>query len=210
MNIIRFYKVNDKYGYLSNFAAFPIFIEGKVWKTLEHYFQASKFHDWTIKEKIRLMDSPMLAASEGRNRDNIIRSDWEKVKNEIMYKGLLAKILQNHILKIELVKTGESIIVEHTINDNYWGDGGNGSGENMLGKLLMKTRHEISQYESNPEVYLPPWIAFPEIDQHDLFWRMGIGEDYMYNWSRYYLSLDNKSEYQAKFRLIKGWNNFYN
>jgi len=34
-------------------------------------------------------------------------------------------------------------IVEHTTNDSYWGDGGDGSGRNMLGKLLMETRERI-------------------------------------------------------------------
>ncbi len=27
--------------------------------------------------------------------------------------------------------------------DDYWGDGGNGQGKNMLGKILMKVREEL-------------------------------------------------------------------
>ena len=30
--------------------------------------------------------------------------------------------------------------VEHTENDSYWGDGGDGSGKNMLGQILMDVR----------------------------------------------------------------------
>ncbi len=40
-----------------------------------------------------------------------------------------------------------SIIVEHTENDDYWGDGGNGSGKNMLGQVLMRIRSELREVE---------------------------------------------------------------
>jgi len=33
--------------------------------------------------------------------------------------------------------------VEHTDNDSYWADGGDGSGRNMLGVLLMSVRKEL-------------------------------------------------------------------
>ncbi len=34
-------------------------------------------------------------------------------------------------------------LVEHTNNDVFWGDGGDGSGHNMLGRLLMELRAEL-------------------------------------------------------------------
>ena len=42
-----------------------------------------------------------------------------------------------------LLGTGEATLVEHTSNDAYWGDGGDGSGKNMLGQILMKIRDEL-------------------------------------------------------------------
>jgi predicted NAD-dependent protein-ADP-ribosyltransferase YbiA (DUF1768 family) len=36
-------------------------------------------------------------------------------------------------------------LVEHTKKDKYWADGGDGSGKNRLGELLMKVRAEISK-----------------------------------------------------------------
>lgn len=35
--------------------------------------------------------------------------------------------------------------IEHTRNDRYWADGGNGTGKNMLGIVLMETRSKISK-----------------------------------------------------------------
>ena len=43
MTEIKFYRVNDAYGYLSNFAPYPFEINGLIWSTSEHYFQAQKF-----------------------------------------------------------------------------------------------------------------------------------------------------------------------
>jgi predicted NAD-dependent protein-ADP-ribosyltransferase YbiA (DUF1768 family) len=33
--------------------------------------------------------------------------------------------------------------VEHTERDAYWGDGGDESGKNMLGQILMEVREEL-------------------------------------------------------------------
>ena len=70
MKEIKFYKVNDAYGYMSNFAPYPFSDGNKIWPTSEHYFQAQKFLVPEIQEKIRLLESPMDAALEGRNRHN--------------------------------------------------------------------------------------------------------------------------------------------
>lgn len=37
--------------------------------------------------------------------------------------------------------------MEHTANDSYWGDGGDGSGKNMLGRILMEIRDKICEEE---------------------------------------------------------------
>jgi ribA/ribD-fused uncharacterized protein len=42
-HVIFFYSTKDAYGEFSNFAAFPIEIDGRTWPTSEHYFQAQKF-----------------------------------------------------------------------------------------------------------------------------------------------------------------------
>lgn len=42
---INFYSTGDDYGDFSNFAAWPIKVDGKTWPTSEHYFQAQKFLD---------------------------------------------------------------------------------------------------------------------------------------------------------------------
>lgn len=48
--IINFYSTSDDYGDFSNFAAWPIKVDGKTWPTSEHYFQAQKFLDEKYRE----------------------------------------------------------------------------------------------------------------------------------------------------------------
>ena len=61
----------------------------------------------------------------------------------MMYVALYAKFTQHGELK-RLLGTGDRLLVEHTERDRYWGDGGDGRGENHLGKLLMKLRKELA------------------------------------------------------------------
>ena len=143
MTEIKFYRVNDAYGYLSNFAPYPFEINGLIWSTLEHYFQAQKFLDKAIQEKIRRLKSPMDAALEGRNRENPLRSDWEVVRDDIMRLAVFEKFRQNPAIRRELLATGHATLIEHTKNDNYWADNGDGTGKNMLGIILMETRKRL-------------------------------------------------------------------
>lgn len=39
-----------------------------------------------------------------------------------------------------LLATGDEEIVENACGDDYWGCGADGTGKNMLGKILMETR----------------------------------------------------------------------
>lgn len=137
---INFYLVGDEYGAFSNFAAYPIEIDGKLWPTTEHYFQAQKFAGTPHEEEIRHEISPMVAAKMGRDRQRPLRSDWEAVKDDVMRTALAAKFSQHPELRALLLATGTAVIVEHTKNDSYWGDAGDGSGQNMLGRMLMELR----------------------------------------------------------------------
>ena len=54
--------------------------------------------------------------------------------------ALRAKFNQHPELKQLLLSTAGNILVEHTDNDNYWGDGGDGSKLNSLGGSLVELR----------------------------------------------------------------------
>jgi len=146
-DIINFYRVDDAYGAFSNFAPYPIELDGALWPTTEHYFQAQKFAGTTRAEEIRLVASPMQAARMGRDRKRPLRPDWEAVKDDLMRRALFAKFTQHLELKKLLLETGEARLVEQTKNDAYWGDGGDGSGRNLLGLMLAELRAQLRDKE---------------------------------------------------------------
>lgn len=102
--------------------------------------QGQKFDDPRYRETIRKANTPMIAARLGRDRKQKLRRDWESVKVSVMREALRAKFTQHPALRALLLSTGDAKLVEHTENDAYWGDGGDGSGRNMLGQLLMELR----------------------------------------------------------------------
>jgi len=147
---ICFYRTDEPYGCFSNFASFPILIDGKIWPTSEHYFQGQKFPGTAHEEAIRAEVSPMVAARMGRDRKRPLRPDWEEVKDHLMLEAVRAKFAQHPDLQAQLLATQDALIIEHTANDSYWGDGGDGSGRNMLGIILMRVREELKAASAEP------------------------------------------------------------
>jgi ribA/ribD-fused uncharacterized protein len=148
---IRFYSTTDEYGCFSNFWPASIELGGKTWRTTEHYFQAQKFAGTPREEEIRRATSPMIAARMGRSRQHRLRPDWERVKDDVMRQAVRAKFVQHADLRAILLATGDALLVEHTDRDAYWGDGGDGSGRNMLGRILMEVRDELRREEGTAE-----------------------------------------------------------
>src|SRR5436853_255972 len=79
-------------------------------------------------------ETAMVAANMGRNRERMLRLGWEGVKDDIMREALRAKFTQHPALQALLLATGDAELVEHTTNDRYWADGGDGGGRNRLGQ----------------------------------------------------------------------------
>lgn len=147
---IYFYSTKDPYGGFSNFSKHEFELEGVIWPTSEHYFQAQKFDDKDYQERIRASPSPSIAARLGRSRKVPIRADWEDIKVGIMHKVVVVKFKSHPELIQLLLSTGEEEIVEKTTKDYYWGCGKNGTGKNMLGKILMQIREELRVEYSIP------------------------------------------------------------
>ena len=139
---IHFYSAHEKpFGVFSNFALYPVTIQGKTYKTTDHYFKSQKFVGTPSENDVINAPTPAIAAAIGRDRKRPLRADWEQVKDDIMRIAVLAKFQQYTKLKDILLATGDVVIVEHTKKDKYWGDGGDGSGLNRLGQILMQVRY---------------------------------------------------------------------
>lgn len=155
---IRFYNQDEPYYEFTNFYRAPIRVDSCTWPTSEHYFQAQKFVGTPYVDVIRKLPSARDAFQFSRDPRvrRWCRSDWESVKDDVMLKALHKKFTQHDKLRKKLLETGEKKLVEHTSNDSYWGDGGDGSGRNTLGKLLMQLRKGLrAKYGSALSVVAP-------------------------------------------------------
>lgn len=141
---IRFYHSSRLHGEFSNFSAHPVYVRGKIWPTTEHYYQAQKFAGTEREELIRRCPSPTSAKRQAGLWVGERREDWALVKEGVMRDALRAKFTQHPQLRELLTDTRGRTLVEHTEQDAYWGDAGDGTGRNMLGVLLMRLRAELS------------------------------------------------------------------
>ena len=151
---IKFYTTKSEYGCFSNFSRHQIIIEGKVYKTSEHWYQAQKFAstDPEYANKIRSASSPKEAAQLGREkRKPGMRKDWDKVKDDIMRKVVFKKFDTHPSARKVLLDTGDEELIEDSPSDMYWGCGASGDGKNMLGIILQEVRTQLRKKYSAPE-----------------------------------------------------------
>lgn len=204
---ILFYETDKAYGCFSNFSRHSVSISGVNWATSEHYFQAQKFLSAADKEAVLCAVTPFAAAQIGRERHRSFRTDWEDVRDKVMLDALRAKFAQHTDLREVLLSTQGAALVEHTKNDRYWGDGGDGLGKNMLGNLLEQVRAEMSN--SSAEFVEPPWVVAANIEASDLYWRMGKGEEAYVAAARFRANLSPpaRAQYEMYFPVPSTWLN---
>eukprot|EP00003_Mantamonas_plastica_P000522 TRINITY_DN10426_c0_g2_i2.p1 TRINITY_DN10426_c0_g2~~TRINITY_DN10426_c0_g2_i2.p1 ORF type:complete len:173 (+),score=57.29 TRINITY_DN10426_c0_g2_i2:40-558(+) len=148
---IGFYGQKNDNAYLSNFFLTPIDVDGVVWPSVEHFFQAMKYpHDQEYQEAIRKTPKCSKAkwmggAAGAKKNRKVIRSDWESVKEDIMHDIVLAKFQQNDEIKSKLIGTGDARLFENSPRDSFWGVGRGKKGKNKLGKILMRVRDELKE-----------------------------------------------------------------
>jgi N-glycosidase YbiA len=141
---IHFNSKSKEWCWLSNFFLSPMVLQEKEYATVEHWFQSQKFTNPELQEKVRLAATAAQAKKLGRTKNSSFRSNWDSVKEEILYTGLKAKFEQNGLLQTLLLKTGSEELIEQSPWDSYWGSGRTGKGKNRMGFLLMKLRLELS------------------------------------------------------------------
>lgn len=126
--------------WLSNFHLAPVKYGGIVYPSNEHAYQAAKTDDETIKLSF-LGKTPTQARKLGQTLP--LSADWDTLKLRVMYDVTFLKYDQNIDLREMLRLTGDAVLVE----ENYWGDKFwgccCGTGENHLGRILMRVRENM-------------------------------------------------------------------
>jgi len=131
-----------KYRFLSNFYLVSITIDNKTYPSTEHYYQAMKFQNPSLQEKIRTTPNPDRAKKIAHQHTP--RDDWKEISLDVMERALREKFA-NLELRQKLLETGDATLQEgNTWGDEFWGVNlKTGKGKNHLGRLLMKIRNDI-------------------------------------------------------------------
>lgn len=130
--------------YLSPFSAHEVLLEGVVYKTAEHAYQALRVVP-EARAAITLTRSPMDAWREGqkcKERGDILP---QYDKDALMETIFRAKLAQHPDIAEILRVTGTRELLKNYDTDYYWGTGVDGTGENRMGKIWMKLRAELYQ-----------------------------------------------------------------
>lgn len=160
---ICFYNFREPYEEFTNFYPAILTINGKTYPTSEHYFQSQKFtNNPQIAEQIRISNSPRDAFNIARQNSQYVDANWRSNNINVMETALKAKFTQHPILRNILINTGNKTLVEHTVIDNFWGDGGDGSGQNNLGEALMRIRELISKGQLGGDPYYSKYLKYKQ------------------------------------------------
>ena len=134
--------VETRWQYLSPFSAHEVEIDGVVYKTAEHAYQALRMVSG-VQEKIRNATSPLEAWRLAQECKQNAKLDESIDKDDLMENIFRAKLAQHTDIKDILLESGDRELQKVYDTDYYWGTGADGSGENKMGELWMKLRKEL-------------------------------------------------------------------
>lgn len=147
---VSFHDVHDPaYGVLSPLSPHPLVVRHVQYPSLHHYFLSERFSGSAVAQELATaasvwaMDRLVKTAEESGSQ----RGDWSKVKIDVMMLGSYFKFKQNEGPRRVLLDTQDATLVFHSPTDDFWGDGGDGTGKNVLGVITMAVRSRLAAEE---------------------------------------------------------------
>lgn len=135
-----------EYAFLSNFHPVDVSLDGEIYPSVEHAYQAAKTRD--VLERQRIREAPKPGKAKRLGQKVSLRADWETVRVAVMRDLLWQKYALHPDLAELLLSTGDAELIEgNRWGDTFWGVC-NGEGENTLGEILMETRRRLCQGRS--------------------------------------------------------------
>ena len=138
-------------------------VDQVVYNCSEQYLMAEKarlFNDPNALSQIMTAGHPRDQKHLGRDVKGFNKDKWNAVARDVMFKGCYAKFTQNAHLKIKLIATVGTTLVEASPRDQIWGIGLSENdpraqhretwlGTNWLGETLTKVRDQILKEDNN-------------------------------------------------------------
>lgn len=162
-----FRKPADAFGGFSNMSkSYPLQVFGLRIRSSEHLYQMMRFTgEPEIQELVRQARTPMQSKRVSREWTEFTRPDWDDIRIDVMRWVLRVKPAQHAQRFGDLLRsTGNRDIVEWSKHDSFWGAGPVADdtvrGQNVLGRLLMELREELSEDQADRKGVAAP--NFPD------------------------------------------------
>lgn len=145
-NLVRFHDVNDPvYGCFSVLSPHSVTVRHVTYPSVHHFFLCERFKGSGVEQEILRATSLWEVDRQVRKGEisGLQLENWDAVKADVMLLGNYYKFRQNENALRTLLGTGNKILIDHTPADSFWGDGGDGTGKNLLGVVLMAVRKRL-------------------------------------------------------------------
>ena len=153
-----FHKPEEPNGYLSNWYLSEFELDGVRFSSVEQYIMYRKclvFGDEASAEAVLATVDAAEQQAIGRKASGYIPTVWAGMRQMVVFRGLMAKFMQNDDLKQKLLDTGDAYLVECAGSDKIWAcgirlnddkrfDASNWTGSNILGFALMEVRNALA------------------------------------------------------------------
>lgn len=162
---------HSAHSWLSNFFPCSFDLQGITFRSAEHAFQYTRAIRLGEPQNAELILRSKSAVDAKRLGKGITHTtpEWDSDKIDVMRLIITEKFSQNFELGAKLVSTGQSLLIEATM-DGYWGAkasitsksimNGTWMGANFLGKILTETRDDLRR---NPA--FGRFLNAPSVDQ---------------------------------------------
>ena len=133
----------------SNFYTEPLEINGKIWKSGEHFYQAAKFAPNGLQEDAKVYNIIANAETPGKAKEIADRCFSGENKERLhmasrtftaMCVMLNVKFAPGTLAHKRLMQTGDLELIHLSGSDFFWGQNRRGEGKNLLGRALMDMR----------------------------------------------------------------------
>lgn len=144
---------NSRTAYLdifSNFHDEPLQINGEIWKTGEHFYQAAKFAKTGLQPDEEIYHTIINAETPGtakRLADEYFSEENKGHSHQVlrtfvaMSQMLTVKFAFGTLARKRLMQTGDLELIHLSGSDFFWGQNRKGDGKNLLGKAMMQMRN---------------------------------------------------------------------
>lgn len=152
-NIITF----NPYNWLGNMGNSKIYYCGEEWISVESLFQAMRFNDESIRQKIRKQSISLTSRLTAfKYFDYLVVEPMSSMDIENLRTAMTLKFDQHIMFRLKLLQTGNAQLIQYLKNstdveDEFWGmtlKNNERVGANMVGKILMEIREKLIYYSN--------------------------------------------------------------